>query len=342
MDNLGLRVFEEEDPSENSAPSQNERVGRRAWMRGLLIATSVVLALVLGVGGFYLAVGLNALQNIKRDPSIMPTGDGRTNPVTDTGPVDFILMGSDSRGSDRGRSDTLMLAHLNAARDTLYLISIPRDLYVNIPGHGMNKINAAYSFGGSALTIKTVEQLLGIQVDHAAIIDFEGFIGLTSEVGGVTVFNEIPSTNLGFDFPRGDITLKGEQALAYVRQRYNLPRGDFDREARQRAVVKAMALKLLNPSTMANPVTFNSVATKVGGYLTVDNGLTNDNIWKLASSLAIRSGSDIRQLQIPIGTAKRVSGAGDVLIPKAGQLSDLSTALKTDKLGGYVQTYGED
>jgi polyisoprenyl-teichoic acid--peptidoglycan teichoic acid transferase len=346
MDDLGLTVLDHEEGDDNSSQPEalpdGERKRRRTWMRILVITTSLLLAVVLGVGGFYLAVGLNALQNIKRDPGMMPTDDGRTTTVIDTGPVDFVLMGSDSRGSDRGRSDTLMVAHLNAERNTLYLISVPRDLYVSIPGHGSNKINAAYSFGGSALTIKTVEQLLGIQIDHAAMVNFEGFVGLTSEVGGVTIFNEIASKNLGFDFPRGEITLKGDQALAYVRQRYDLPRGDLDREARQRAVVKALVLKLLNPSTLANPATFNSVAGKVGSYLTVDSSLTNDAIWKLASSLAVRSAGDIRQLQVPISGGKRIPGAGAVLIPNTAQLATLSTAIQSDQLGAYWKTYGED
>jgi polyisoprenyl-teichoic acid--peptidoglycan teichoic acid transferase len=345
MDDLGLSVFDDDDGEDGDKPEAEqpgERKRRRTWMRVLVITSSLMLAMVLGVGGFYLTVGLNALQSIKRDPSMLPTDDNRTVSVSDNGPVNFVLMGSDSRGSDRGRSDTLMVAHLNAERNALYLISVPRDLYVSIPGHGTNKINAAYSFGGSALTIKTVEQLLNIQIDHAAIIDFDGFVGLTSEVGGVTVFNEITSTNLGFDFPRGDLTLKGDQALAYVRQRYGLPRGDLDREARQRAVVKALTLKLLKPSTMANPATFSAVANKLGSYLTVDNQLTNDAIWKLASSLAIRSADDIRELQVPVGASKRVSGAGDVLIPNSAQLTTLSTAIQSDQLGAYWTTYGED
>jgi polyisoprenyl-teichoic acid--peptidoglycan teichoic acid transferase len=341
-ESLGLDLFTEDSPSP-IGEDVVEIKRRRVWFRRSMIAVATVFALILGTAGFYAVVGLNALQSIKRDPAIMPTDDGyQTVPPVNTGPLNFVLLGSDSRSqSDPGRSDTMMVAHLNGARNNLYLVSVPRDIYVDIPDHGKNKINAAYAFGGSALTIKTLQNLTGTRMNHTIIIDFEGFIGLTTDVGGVTVFNEIPSTNLGFDFPRGDISLSGEQALAYVRQRYDLPRGDFDREARQRAVVKALILKLMNPETLANPATFNAVATKLGRNLTVDDKLTNDLIWSLATNLSIKSARDIRQIQVPIAKDATINGSSVLLIDPE-RMAKLSTALQTDQLGPYWAEYGED
>lgn len=342
MQDSGLNLFDlgSEEPSE-SQPDAQEKKSRRKWLRRFMIAFATVIALIVGVSGFYLVVGVQALQSIKREPGLLPTENATNTRLLGDGPVNFVLIGSDSRGPDRGRSDTLMIAHLNAEHNTLYLISIPRDSYVDIPGHGKNKVNAAYSFGGAPLAISTVQNLTGTQMDHTAIIDFEGFIGLTSDIGGVSVFNEIASSNLGFTYPRGQITLSGEQALAYVRQRHNLPRGDFDRAARQRIVVRALILKLMNPATLANPATFNAVASKLGKYVRVDDGLTNEVIWSLASNNNIRSAKAIRQLQVPISRGAMIKGSS-VQIIDTKRMAELSEALRTDQLEPYWAKYGED
>ncbi len=331
------------DDAEAEGLSTTERKQRRVWLRRSLVILTVVLGLVAVTAGFYLVVGLQALQSLKREPGLLPTDDGyQTAPVNITGPLNFVLMGSDSRGSDRGRSDSLMVAHLNSARDKVYLITLPRDLYVEIPGHGKNKINAAYSFGGPALSVKTVQNLLSTRMDHTVVIDFEGFIGLTTDVGGVTVFNETDSTNLGFHFPRGNITISGEEALAYVRERYDLPGGDLDRAARQRNVVKALILKLLKPEVIGNPATFNSVATKLGAYVTADDKLTNELIWTTATSLNIRNADDIRQLQAPLSGFASIDGVGSVDLVDTPKMKELAQAVSSDSLGAYWQQYGED
>ncbi len=339
-DDLGLGFLDDAEPA---VLSSTERRRRRVWLRRSLVVLAVVLGLVAVTAGFYLVVGLQALQSLKREPGLLPTDDGyQSAPVNITGPLNFVLMGSDSRGSDRGRSDSLMVAHLNTARDKVYLITLPRDLYVEIPGHGKNKINAAYSFGGPALTVKTVQDLLTTRMDHTVVIDFEGFIGLTTDVGGVTVFNETDSTNLGFHFPRGNITISGEQALAYVRERYDLPGGDLDRAARQRNVVKALILKLLKPEVLGNPATFNAVATKLGAYVTADDKLTNELIWTTATSLNIRGADDIRQLQAPLSGFASIDGVGSVDLVDTPKMTELAQAVSSDSLGGYWQQYGED
>jgi LCP family protein required for cell wall assembly len=339
-DEIGLGFLDDVD---STMLSTTERKARRVWLRRALVVLTVVLGLVAVTAGFYLVVGLQALQSLKRDPGLLPTDDGyQSAPVNITGPLNFVLMGSDSRGPDRGRSDSLMVAHLNSARDKVYLVTLPRDMYVVIPNHGKNKINAAYSFGGPALTVKTVQNLMTTRMDHTVVIDFEGFIGLTTDVGGVTVFNETDSNNLGFHFPRGNITISGEQALAYVRERYDLPGGDLDRAARQRNVVKALILKLIKPEVLANPATFNAVAKRLGAYVTIDDKLTNDLIWTTATSLNIRSGNDIRQLQAPLNGFATIDGVGSVDLVDTPKMTELAQAMSSDSLGAYWQQYGED
>jgi polyisoprenyl-teichoic acid--peptidoglycan teichoic acid transferase len=212
---------------------------RRRLLKPMLLAVSAVLVLALGAGAAYLySLDRSITQNIARQdtlPAATPTGGQSPRPSrapAATGALNYVLLGSDSRDaadSGKGRSDSIMVVHLNAARNKAYLISFPRDMYVSIPGHGKNKINAAFSLGGPELTVATLESLLGTRMDHVAMIDFEGFIGLTEDLGGVTVENATAFSSHGFDYPEGSITIKGERALWFVRERHQLPRGDLDR-----------------------------------------------------------------------------------------------------------------
>lgn len=333
---VGLGVFDDADPAEEVT---RPRKKMRLWLLLLVSLLSVILVAT----GFYVIRGLLALTDIKRDSALTPQYDGRpVAPIAEDAPIHVVLMGSDTRGGERGRSDVLMVAHVNSARDKVYLVSFPRDLYVEIPGHGKNKINAAYSFGGAALAVRTLENLLGVRMDHTAVIDFDGFIGLTNEVGGVTVFNRVDSTNgAGIHFPRGDITLQGEELLAYVRERYDLPGGDLDRAERQRMVVKALVLKLIRPETLANPVTFNAVASEIGQYFTVDEQLTNARLWDLATSSQIRRGSDVVPLQAPISGFGTSPAGGAIDIVDKKRMAALADALQNDTMDEYFETYGE-
>lgn len=334
--NLGLGVL---DATEDAPAAKPPRKKMRTW---LLILTGL-LTVILVAGGFYIIRALFALTDIQRDSGLMPDYTGRPPaPVIADPPTNFVLMGSDTRGGERGRSDVLILAHLTSARDKVYLISFPRDLYVEIPGHGKNKINAAYSFGGPALTVRTLENLLEVRMDHTAIIDFEGFVGLTNEVGGVTVFNVTESTAHGYTWPRGEVTIQGDEALAYVRQRYDLPGGDLGRAERQRAVVKALVLKLANPRTLANPVTFNNVASQIGRYFTVDDELTVQRMWDLATTTSLRRGSDLESLQAPISGFGTSPAGGAIDIVDKKRMAALADALANDGMDTYVETYGTE
>ncbi len=320
-------------------------VRKRNPLRWALLALAGAVVLLLVVVGFYAVRGIQALNEVRRDPDLMPDYQGRptaAQPEAPSPPVNFVLIGSDTRGGERGRSDVLMIAHLNSERDQLYLVSFPRDLYVPIPGHGKNKINAAYSLGGPALTVRTLENLLDVPMDHTALIDFEGFIGLSDAVGGVTIFNEVDSASAGYDFPRGELTLSGNKLLAYVRERYDLPRGDLDRAARQRTVVKALVLKLARPSTLANPVAFNEVAARIGRYFTVDDRLDNAAVWSLATSLQLRGGDGIRQIEAPISGFGRSPQGASIDIVDGKRMAELARLLRADELGTYWDRYGQD
>lgn len=314
----------------------------------LWILLTLFVALPLVFIGYYAVWATVALNSIKKDPTLLPAGNVSRPPVAATADYqNIVLMGSDTRDPnvERGRSDALMIAHIPATRDKVYIISFPRDMYVPIPGHGSNKINAAYSFGGAALTVQTLEQLVNLRMDHVVTIDFDGFVGLTTAVGGVTVYNRYPSNQpcevgVPHTFPVGEITIEGREALCWVRERYDLPNGDLDRAARHRDVVKALALKLMRPEVIANPVTFTEVASQVSQYLTVDPDLTADYVRNLALSLKIKGGSDIVVMQAPISGFASDPVAGAIDVVNTAQLAELATAMATGTMADYCAKYG--
>jgi LCP family protein required for cell wall assembly len=179
----------------------------------------------------------------------------------------ILVLGSDVRTGESidrsqsgpGRSDTIMLVH--AAFGSVRKLSIPRDVEVDIPGHGINKVNAAYAIGGPALTIETVESFLGndLQVNHLVEVNFENFPDFIDSLGGVTVNNKSricspPFDNFwkGLNFKRGEIHLNGRRALGYARVRKNsCATGEDDRAraARQQQVLTAIGSKVKSPST---------------------------------------------------------------------------------------------
>ena len=231
-----------------------------------LITIAVLVAGSLAAGAAYVYhLDKSVTSNIKRE-DVLPTaaGEESTRPSADpaaTGAMNFVLLGSDSRDPDdsgAGRSDSIMVVHLNKAHDQAYITSFPRDMYVNIPGYGENKINAAFAYGGTKLMVQTLESLTGTRMDHVVMVDFEGFIKLTDSLGGVTVTNKTAFSSHGYDYPKGKITIGGEKALWFVRERHALPNGDLDRAANQRNVIKAIVAKGLSPEVLANPTAFTS------------------------------------------------------------------------------------
>jgi LCP family protein required for cell wall assembly len=179
----------------------------------------------------------------------------------------ILVLGSDVRTGESidksqsgpGRSDTIMLVH--SAFGSVRKLSIPRDVEVDIPGHGINKINAAYALGGPALTIETVESFLGhgLKVNHLVEVDFKNFPDFIDSLGGVTVNNKSricspPFDNFwkGLHFKKGEIDLNGRRALGYARVRKNScapAEDDRDRAARQQQVLSAIGSQVKSPST---------------------------------------------------------------------------------------------
>ena len=301
----------------------------------LLVATAVAV-------GFYAKSTIDGLNNIKRDSSVMPSGSRPESvaPVDDHSPINIVVMGSDSRGTDRGRSDVLQLLHISGDRSSVYLMSFPRDSYVDIPGHGKAKINAAYSWGGPALTIQTLEQLLGVPMDHTAIVNFDGFTKVINALGGITAHNNEASTSNGVTFAQGDIPLDGASALTFVRQRHGLSDGDFGRATRQREVIRAVAKKLASAGTLTDPAKFRDSVAELGANFTVDDGFTNDAIVNLGWQLRDFDPDNIKSFQVPTSGFDTTSDKQSVVVLNSAKLSELRTALRSDEMDTFYSSLG--
>ncbi len=268
-------------------------------LRRLLVALGLlvtVLALLAGGGLWYLTDRYGGNIDRVADVFTQLDEDARPAPATpaqDTSaePVTFLLVGSDSRGTadegiaSGGRSDAIMIARFSGDRQHAQLVSIPRDSWVDIPGHGMEKVNAAYAYGGPTLLIRTVEQLTGVRIDHYVAIDFEGIIQVTDDLGGVDVVVAETTTNGPYTFPAGVNHLDGDRARWYLGQRYGLPGGDFDRVRRQQQFLEAVFSQLFTSGTLTDPGRLDAALLAVTSAVAVDDSLGNGDLLSLAYSL---------------------------------------------------------
>lgn len=233
-------------------------------------------------------------------------------PVANTAGTNWLIVGSDSReglsekdverlgtGGDigTGRTDTIMLMHIpNAGKATL--VSIPRDSYVEIPGYGMDKINAAFAFGGPKLLAETVENATNLRIDHYAEIGMGGLAGITDAVGGVELCpsEAIDDPLAQLNVQPGCQKMDGPTALGYVRTRATAM-GDLDRVQRQREFVGALMKRALSPAVLLNPFRLIPLVLRGSSMFIVGEG---DHVWHLARvALALRGGTNTET--VPIG-----------------------------------------
>lgn len=172
-------------------------------------------------------------------------------------PFSVLLLGIDTdevRGSQtEGRSDSIMVATINPQKKQTTLVSIPRDTYTELVGNGTSdKLNHAYAYGGVAMAMSSVENLLDIPIDHYALVNMDGMTDLIDEVGGVDIDNHLAFEYEGANFPLGKIHLEGWQAVKYSRMRYDDPEGDYGRQKRQRIVLEALFHELASIDNISN------------------------------------------------------------------------------------------
>ncbi|MEC5423219.1 LCP family protein [Virgibacillus sp. C22-A2] len=214
---------------------------KRLWLKVPLI---IILLLALGGGSYAFFVYNNAKQTVndKMHEPVESIDDevvkGKTKAQE---PLNILLLGIDARSSESGRSDALMILSLNPKNDSMQLISIPRDTRTQIVGKGFeDKINHAYAFGGTGMSIASVENFLDIELDYYVRMNMDGLEELVNELGTITVNNEIAWNDGKYDFDLGPVEMDGDKTMHFVRMRKQDPNGDFGRTTRQRQVVEGI------------------------------------------------------------------------------------------------------
>ncbi|WP_306995118.1 LCP family protein [Amycolatopsis thermophila] len=297
-------------------PSAPPRTRRRRFGPGKILLTllSVVVLFLAGVW-VYLEFSINRVAALE-DYAGRPAAASGTN---------WLIVGSDSRegltaddekrlvtgdveaAGGGQRTDTMMIAHLPDNDTKPTLVSLPRDSEVAIPGHGTNKINAAFSMGGAPLLVKTVEQATGLRIDHYAEIGFGGFANIVDAIGGVDmcVDKEMRDTVTGITIPAGCQELDGAQALGFVRMRHSdaTPRSDLDRVENQRKFIGALVSQIASAGTLLNPFHVFPLLGAAPDALTIDEGDHLHNLVGLAWAMRGISSDGVLSTTVPVTSA---------------------------------------
>ena len=334
--------------SARGAGSALRRPGR-GWRIALLSVLAIFLVLTLATGGLALWVRHSIASGMEfiADPfADIPTRAPQQKVAAGEEPaVNILVLGTDSRTSASDpsqwkegaqRTDAIMIVQVSGDRKTVSVMSIPRDSWVEIPGHGQGKINAAYSYGGPSLTIHTVENLTGIHIDHFAVANFESFVALTDEIGGVRVNLKTPQTLAGKELGAGAQVLNGQQALAYTRERSSLPNGDFDRVKRQQTWMRSIVSRVLTNGTLSSPTALYSFLKTASRTVAVDESFTLNQMQSLALETRHLHSNDIAFMTVPTaGTGTSADGQSIVTLD-ADADAPLFKAFAEDRVSAYL------
>lgn len=294
-----------------------ERLRAHRRRRGGLVAlvAAGVMAVVAAV-----AVPLAA----GRDPG--PAAPPATAP---TGPVTVVVIGLDGGRAeqvDGERADTVLLVRVDGAE--VSGLSLPRDAWVDVPGHGKAKLSLAHAVGGPDAVVAAVEELTGQQVDHYAAVDMAGFERLATAVGGVEVCLRAATSDRfsGADFPAGKQRVAGAEALAFLRQRRGLPNGDFDRVVRHQVFAKAL-LHELATTVLTDPARREELTALVRELVRTDPG------W---NPIAVAAGArgPLRLATIPIADSSAFVDGQAVLVVDPEQVRRFAAEFFTPSSGG--------
>jgi LCP family protein required for cell wall assembly len=315
----------------------------------LRVVAAVLSAVLLMASGWGWYLGQVASATVNRTDAIPSSGNEDTLGGDEA--MNLLLVGNDSRsdltddqlaelnaGSDSGtNTDTMILVHVPADGSAASFVSFPRDSYVDIPGHGQDKLNAAYAYGtqdapdgatdaqraaaGAQLLVQSISRLSGLQIDHYAEVDLLGFFNLATVVGGVEVnlCNAVDdSAYSGAVFPAGEQTISGAEALQFVRQRHGLPGGDFDRIVRQQVFIAGVLRKMLSDDVLLDLGKQRELVKATADSLTVDDDL---DLLELAQQMqSVTPGSIDFQTVPNVGTATDDQGRSIVQLADADTL----------------------
>jgi LCP family protein required for cell wall assembly len=264
-------------------------------VRAGLLAAAVAIAVVAAsaVGSLWLS-----LAGIERDPGLMPQRTAGSS----AGALNLLVIGSDSHDLT-GRASVLMVAHVDAERRNVHLISLPCELLVTGADGGTDRLSHLFDRGGAAPVVVAVERQLGITIDHVAVTWLAGMSRLIDLLGGIPVDNPVAATTGRFAFPRGQITLSGEEALDFVRSdAAGLGADVLDRAESQRLVLQGLITRLLTSTALMNPGVVKGVLDQLATDVIVDSGLDARRMAELFFALRTRSGAQhLGAIKLPTG-----------------------------------------
>ena len=297
-------------------PLKTAAVRRRLWCM-LLLAASILLMSREVVYADDLVVQREALPSIERLPVSNLRSDEPLFRLGSSKTINLLLVGKDAAGSSGSRSDAMILCTFNRKNDTITITSFLRDMYVKIPGHKSNRINAAYRFGGTKLLNETLRKNFGIEVDGNIEVDFNCFEQIIDKLGGVTM--ELTAAEAKFinkhvagsNLTKGTHLLTGAQALAYSRNRYDSD-GDFSRTNRQRKLLSVL-LETYKSKTLPEMM---AVVQELLPMISTD--ISKSDLTGYAVSLIpMLSGAEIRMQAIPVAGSYRYAkiDGKSVLLP---------------------------
>jgi LCP family protein required for cell wall assembly len=320
------------------------RWGRIAMIAGIAV---IVIGLVAAISLYGYTSGLD--KDLKRADAFSDITDGRPAKTVD-GALNILLVGSDSRDpdtqDDKGsewRADTLILMHIPADHKSAQLVSIPRDLWVQVPS-GNNapctsgsraKINASFAFGGLPRAVRTVECMTDVHLDHVMAIDFGGFKEVTDALGGVDLKVEQSITSIHKPyrkFTKGTMHMNGTVALDWIRQRKQFARGDFARMQHQQDFLKAIMDKAASTGTLSNPAKLNNFLKAVTAAVTVDNSFS---LTDMAVQFRNLRGNNLTFLTSPNKGSETIAGQSVVVSDREKALA-LYQAISADKMTEWL------
>ena len=325
--------------------------------RAIRIITSLSLGVVILAATTWIGLGQISGQ-ISR---ISVFGDLENRPEKVSSALNYLVVGSDNReglskeqirklrvgGVDvaaGGRSDTMLLVHISKARDSAFIVSLPRDTLVTIPAHVSQdgksqipdrpgKLNAAFAFGGAPLLIQTIELMTELKIDHYIEVSFAGFVGVVDALGGIEVCSKVD-----IDDPKSHLVLKagyhvldGIESLKYVRTRDFDGRGDLGRMERQQQFVSAIVRKATSSGTLLNPIKLANFYQATISTVKMDEGIAKNDLLTLGKQLSTLSSGSVRTLTVPLSNPNgRHPTVGSVVIWDEVLATELWTRIKND------------
>ncbi len=311
------------------------RSSRRRSLRLLVVCVMSVATLLISGSAWALT-------------SYVSSSLGRVNAGTSgtpaSGPVNILVAGVDTRGgltrqqeielhvgnSISENSDVLMLVHIPANHATVQVVSIPRDSWVDIPGRGMNKINAAVGFGGPPLMVRTVEKATGLTINDYVEVDFLGFVKVIDALGGVNIClpYAVDDSYSGLHMSAGEHHVDGVTALEFARDRHSFALSDIARISDQQQLLSSLFTEITRAGVLADPFRLQRVLSAVAGAITVDSGF---NLLALADQLRGLRPSDITFTTVPLSSIDYRTPTGESAVLWDKPAADLLfTRLRND------------